>query len=287
MLTRSWWERRVPPELQNPNAYRAIREAQREGYVIHRMTTDDDIRNGDPITQLQARFLPDRDLPRRPARLPSPHLPRVDRDAPGQTTLLDRPIAADREAALPTPNQQVESQDQPRLDPRAQLPSPLQRATIRTRPLRDRRSASPPLNQRTTFRARPLFDIDAPVQTSNERGSPVPNRRTTRSQTSNEQGDSAFQDRPFIDRQVALNLAQFAQADPDLNLSSNSVENLVNQLTADAPQDVTAAMANTDATNANAEVDAFSAVRPSESEREALRRIILRAQRQLGASNEQ
>ena len=41
---------------------------------------------------------------------------------------------------------------------------------------------------------------------------------------------AAFDDRPFLDRQAALNLAQFSQANSDLNLGSSEVENLIGTL---------------------------------------------------------
>lgn len=40
----------------------------------------------------------------------------------------------------------------------------------------------------------------------------------------------AFDNRPFLDRQAALNLAQFSQANLDLNLGSSEVENLIGTL---------------------------------------------------------
>ncbi len=40
----------------------------------------------------------------------------------------------------------------------------------------------------------------------------------------------AFEKRPFAERQAALNLAQFARQNNDLNLSTDQVENLVGTL---------------------------------------------------------
>ncbi|KAI9879463.1 MAG: hypothetical protein M1830_008510 [Pleopsidium flavum] len=49
-----------------------------------------------------------------------------------------------------------------------------------------------------------------------------------------------FQKRPFVERKAALNLAQFAQQNQDLNISSDQVENLVDTLIAEAPSEVVA-----------------------------------------------
>ncbi|KAI9832674.1 MAG: hypothetical protein M1819_004259 [Sarea resinae] len=48
--------------------------------------------------------------------------------------------------------------------------------------------------------------------------------------------------RSFIDRKAALNLAQIASAQDDLNLGANEVENLINTLIAESPEDVVAMM---------------------------------------------
>lgn len=40
----------------------------------------------------------------------------------------------------------------------------------------------------------------------------------------------AFDNRPFLDRQAALNLAQFSLANSDLDLGSSEVENLIGTL---------------------------------------------------------
>ncbi|KAF2487115.1 hypothetical protein BDY17DRAFT_3385 [Neohortaea acidophila] len=47
-----------------------------------------------------------------------------------------------------------------------------------------------------------------------------------------------FARRTFMEKQMALNLAQFANANKDLNLGSDQVENLVGTLIAEAPQQV-------------------------------------------------
>lgn len=41
---------------------------------------------------------------------------------------------------------------------------------------------------------------------------------------------NAFDQRPFLDRQAALNLAQFSKTNSDLNLGSSEVENLIGTL---------------------------------------------------------
>lgn len=44
-----------------------------------------------------------------------------------------------------------------------------------------------------------------------------------------------FQRRSFVEQKVALNLAQLAQQTPDLNISSDQVENLVDTLIVSLP----------------------------------------------------
>ncbi|MCJ1466725.1 hypothetical protein MMC07_005345 [Pseudocyphellaria aurata] len=51
---------------------------------------------------------------------------------------------------------------------------------------------------------------------------------------------AVFDNRPFLDRQAALNLAQFSQSTPDLHLGYSEVENLIGTLIAEAPPDVAA-----------------------------------------------
>lgn len=46
----------------------------------------------------------------------------------------------------------------------------------------------------------------------------------------------AFENRPFLDRQAALNLAHFSQANSDLNLGSSEVENLIGTLIVSYPK---------------------------------------------------
>ncbi|KAI9751417.1 MAG: hypothetical protein M4579_006082 [Chaenotheca gracillima] len=56
---------------------------------------------------------------------------------------------------------------------------------------------------------------------------------------------STLEKRSLIDQKAALNLAQFAQANSDLNLSSDAVDNLINMLIAEAPSDVISLVSET------------------------------------------
>ena len=45
-----------------------------------------------------------------------------------------------------------------------------------------------------------------------------------------ERQNDVFENRPFLERQAALNLAQFAQSNPDLGLGADQVGDLINTL---------------------------------------------------------
>ena len=76
-------------------------------------------------------------------------------------------------------------------------------------------------------------------------------------------GQANFARRSFRDKQMALNLAQFASANQDLDLGSDQVENLVGTLIAEAPIEVVDEIVAGEAANAEKARSTSSAIPPS------------------------
>ena len=94
---------------------------------------------------------------------------------------------------------------------------------------------------------------------------------------------NAFDKLRFAERKAALNLAQLAQGQADVALSSDQVRNLIQTLTAEAPDDVEEMIAESEkASNENTE---GKEVAISEEERRFLEALIGSAQRRLEQSS--
>lgn len=87
---------------------------------------------------------------------------------------------------------------------------------------------------------------DQPTQT--DRSPPAPAASLTKVETP----PTRFETLPFAERKVALNLAQFAQGQADIALSSDQVKNLIQTLTAEAPKEVEKLVADSEKAAAGA-----------------------------------
>ena len=90
----------------------------------------------------------------------------------------------------------------------------------------------------------------------------------------------------FTERKVALNLAQFARGQTDLALSSHKVRNLIQTLTAEAPENVEKLVTDAEkATKGKKDRSADAVALLTEEEKKDLEALIELAQRRLRSAN--